>query len=82
MKSVLWISVISLQLFWLSSCTMDQATRENVFNGMYNGTNQLHRYDNPSGISDQLPIGDQEPVPYEQYSQERRQEVKKDKADL
>lgn len=82
MKNVLRISVISLQLLWLSSCAVDPAARENVYKGIYDATNQLHKYDNPSGVAEELPVGDQETVPYERYQEERRRELKKDKVKL
>lgn len=82
MKAILKVSILSLLLMGLSSCAMDPTSKENVYRGVYDGGNQLHKYDNPTGITGDSPTGDQQPLPYEQYSEERKRMLKKEKGEL
>lgn len=82
MKAILKVSILSLLLIGLSSCAMGPTTRENVYRGVYDGSNQLHKYDNPTGISPESPTGDRQPLPYVQYSEERKRMLKKEEGEL
>lgn len=73
MKGVLKILLVSLHVVWVSSCALNEKTKENFNRGMYDGANQVQLFDRSFENSRGMPIQDQEPQSYEQYSEERRQ---------
>lgn len=82
MQTMLKVAILGLAVMWLSSCAMDATTRENVYRGIYDANNQLHKHDSSTGISGEVATGDLEPVPYEQYREERKRIIKRETGEL